>query len=134
MYWGYYCRMDVFTLITGTLLVVAIAYVILRLAVVIAFNVRTGMLYRQRLARKLEQLRLKRMLAALGIDVNRYLHHERVIDIEDQMNRCEACENTQACDENLLKDKISTDTIDYCNNEQTLREMVAADSSNKTPG
>lgn len=121
--------MDFFTLIAGTLLGAAIAYVIVRLAVVIAFNVRTGILYRQRLARKINDLRLSRMLAALGIDINRYLHNERVIDITDQMNRCVACENTRTCDEDMLKGKISADDIDYCNNEQTLKDIVSTNKS-----
>jgi hypothetical protein len=126
---GYNPQMDIFTLIVGTLLVVAIAYVILRLAVVIAFNVKTGILYRRNLARKFNDLRLSRMLAALGIDINRYLHNERVIDITEQMNRCVACENTQTCDEDMLKGKVEVEHINYCNNEQTLKEMVDANKS-----
>ncbi len=121
--------MDIFTLFVGTLLVIAIAYVILRLAVVIAFNVKSGVLYRRNLARKINDLRLSRMLAALGIDINRYLHNERVIDISEQMNRCVTCENTQTCDEDMLKGKVSVDHIDYCNNEQTLKEMVDTSKS-----
>lgn len=123
--------MDIFTLIAGTLLVAAIAYVILRLAVVIAFNVKTGMLYRQKLARKINDLRLNRMLTALGIDINVYLHNERVIDITEQMNRCVSCENTQSCDEDMLKGTITVDDIDYCNNEKVLREMVETSNSAK---
>jgi len=121
--------MDIFTIITGTLLTGAIAYVIIRLAVVIAFNVRTGILYRQKLARKIKELRLSRMLTALGIDINQYLHNERVVDITDQMNRCVACENTQVCDEDMLSGTVSADNISYCNNEPTLKEMVSANKS-----
>jgi Family of unknown function (DUF6455) len=121
--------MDFFTLIAGTLLIAAISYVILRLAVVIAFNVKTGILYRQKLASKINDLRLSRMLTALGIDINQYLHNERVIDIADQMNRCVSCENTQTCDDDMLKGKVSVYSIDYCNNEQTLKKIVTINKS-----
>lgn len=125
--------MDIFTLIAGTLLVAAIAYVILRLAVVIAFNVKTGILFRRKLAGKINDLRLSRMLAALGIDINHYLHNERVVDISTQMNRCVDCENTQTCDEDMLNGEVSIEHIDYCNNEQTLKEMVNANKSAEAP-
>lgn len=121
--------MDIFTLIASTLLFTAIAYVILCLAIAIVFNVKTGILYRRKLAHKINDLRLGRMLMLLGIDINRYLHQERVIDINDQMARCIACENTQTCDGDMLKDKVSVDDIGYCNNEQTLKQIVSTNNS-----
>lgn len=97
------------------------------LFITIMLNVKAGMRYREALAKNVHDLRLSKMLTALGIDTNEYLHRERVVDIQNQMNRCAACENTDACDESLAAETITTDNIDYCNNEASLKEMLVED-------
>ena len=97
---------------------------ILLLVVAIVFNVRAGERYRQKLAEKVDQLRLGRMLAALGVDTDSYVHGERVADIYQQMSRCSACENTDQCDDQLGKQSITPDNIGYCNNETSLKGML----------
>ena len=118
--------MDVFTLIAGSALVAFTLYVGLRLAYVIYANVKNGMLFRTLLAKRVGNLRLGKMLTALGINVDKYLHEEKVLDIEAQIERCTACENTDTCDDNLQNDAISIDTIDYCNNESDLKSMLSS--------
>lgn len=116
--------MDIFTLIFGGLLGIAMLYLVMRLSYIIYVNVITGIKFRSALARKLHQLRLNRMLTALGIDLNIYLHHEQIVDIENQMSKCSACGNTEICDDQLASGQVNTDNIDYCNNEESLKEIV----------
>lgn len=99
------------------------SFVIL-LAVAIVFNTRAGMKYRATLAGRLEQLRLGKMLTALGIDTDSYLSRERAVDIRRHMERCTACTNTQECDSRLTDENIDTDSIDFCNNEASLQKLA----------
>lgn len=117
--------MDIVTVIIGGALGLFMLYVILRMSYVIMRNVIVGMEFRKALAGKVDALRLNKMLAALGIDINSYLHSERVIDIEEHIDRCASCDNTETCDDQLAKGSIQPDNIDYCNNEATLQRIVA---------
>ena len=118
--------MDIFTVIVGSILALFMLYVIMRMSYVIMHNVIVGMEFRKSLARQVDALRLNKMLAALGIDINSYLHSQRVIDIEEQIDKCSACQNTETCDDQLVQGSIQSSNIDYCNNEKALQQIVAA--------
>ena len=118
--------MDIFTVIIGSILALFILYVIMRMSYVIMRNVIVGMEFRKKLARKVDALRLNKMLAALGIDINSYLHTERVIDIEEHIDKCATCNNTETCDDQLAKGTIQASNIDYCNNEKSLQQIIAS--------
>ena len=117
--------MDIFTVVIGSLLALFVLYVIMRMSYVIMRNVIVGMEFRKNLAKKIDALRLNKMLAALGIDIYSYLHSERVIDIEDQIDKCSSCQNTETCDDQFAKGSIQASNIDYCNNEKSLQQIVA---------
>ncbi len=117
--------MDIFTVIIGSILSLFVLYVIMRMSYVIMRNVIVGMEFRKRLARQVNALRLNKMLSALGIDINTYLHSERVIDIEEHIDKCSSCQNTEICDDQLAKGTIQASNIDYCNNEESLQHIVA---------
>ncbi|MGD2052766.1 MAG: DUF6455 family protein [Gammaproteobacteria bacterium] len=124
--------MDILTLIVGGILGVFILYVIMRMSYVIMRNVIVGMEFRKNLARQVNALRLNKMLAALGIDVNGYLHKERIIDIEEQIEKCSSCQNTETCDDQLASGTIKVDNIDYCNNEEALQHIVASKAAQES--
>jgi len=107
-------------LMLGLLLVIFVVWLI----VAIIFNTRAGMKYRQGLADQLERLRLGKMLAALGIDADGYLSSERAVDIREQMERCNACANTDECDTRLAAGPVDAGSIDYCNNEASLQKIA----------
>lgn len=116
--------MDIFSLIITALLVLLTGAFVVLLVLAIMFNVQAGQRYRENLAKKLDQLRLGKMLSALGIDSETYLHSERIVDIHQQMNRCSGCANTDQCDDQLLEGVVRSDEIDFCNNERSLQEML----------
>ncbi len=118
--------MDIFTAVIGGVLALFVLYVILRMSYVIVRNVIVGMEFRKNLARKVDALRLNKMLTALGIDINTYLHSERVIDIEEHIDRCSACHNTETCDDQFARGTIQAGNIDYCNNEASLQQIIAS--------
>jgi hypothetical protein len=112
------------SVVTMLLLGLLLASFIVLLLVAITFNTRAGMKYRQGLADQLDRLRLGKMLTALGIDTNSYLSSERAVDIRKQMERCNACANTEECDTQLAAGATDTGSIDYCNNEASLQKIA----------
>lgn len=115
--------MNLFSVIIGGLLAVLTLAFSAMLVAAIVFNLKAGKRYRKLLATRLEQLRISRMLTALGIDVNSYLHTQRTVDIQQHMERCSSCENTDTCDERLAQGEIKTADIDFCNNERALQDI-----------
>lgn len=116
--------MDIITIVIGGLLaVVSLVFTVLLVSAIV-FNVNAGRKYRQSLANSVNQLRLSKMLTALGIDVDSYLHTERVVDIQQHMDRCSACENVNECDDQLSQGVVAAADISFCNNEQSLQEIA----------
>ena len=112
------------SVVTMLLLGLLLATFIVLLLVAIIFNTRAGMKYRHALADQLGRLRLGKMLTALGIDTDSYLSSARAVDIREQMERCNACANTEECDIQLAGETIDADSIDYCNNEASLQKIA----------
>jgi len=69
------------------------------------------------------------MLAALGIDVDSYLHSERIVDIQRQMGRCSDCGRTAECDDRLARGDVDAADIGFCNNEQSLQQILEREKS-----
>jgi len=120
--------MDTFSIIVIILLGLALAVFAVSLFTAIIFNLKVGIKYREPLANKLNALRLSKMLSALGISTAEYLHTENIVKINEQMDRCSECVNTEECDDNLANDNIDVDGIDFCNNESSLKDMVSKKS------
>lgn len=116
--------MNTLTIIALVLLTTMLVTFSVLLPVAIVFNVRAGEKYRQGLAEKVNRLRLGKMLAALGVDIDIYLNSERSLEIQQHIDRCAACSNTAECDDKLAGEAIDPDRIDFCNNEASLREIA----------
>lgn len=112
------------TLIAALLLGLLLVIFTVLLPVSIVFNTRSGMKYRRVLAEKIDRLRLGRMLAALGIDIDVYLSSTRAVDIREQIDNCTACVNTQECDNKLAGGNVDAAEIDFCNNEESLKQLA----------
>ena len=65
------------------------------------------------------------MLTALGINKTEYIHQTRVNDIQQQMSQCSDCTNTDECDEKLSTADVDISDIEFCNNEDKLKEVVS---------
>lgn len=116
--------LNLVSMATVLLLGLLLATFMILLPVSIIFNTRAGMKYRRGMAEQLARLRLGKMLTALGIDTDSYLSSERVVDIQKQMERCNACANTGECDTRLDAGHVDAGSIDYCNNEASLRNIT----------
>jgi len=112
------------SLLPATLLALVLAAFLVLLPVAIVFNYRAGMKYRATLAGQLNNLRLGKMLAALGIDIDSYIASERVVDIHQHIKRCGECNNPGPCDTALADGNLAPDSIEFCNNEQSLQGIV----------
>jgi len=116
--------MNIVSVTSMILLGLLLATFMILLPVSIIYNTRAGMKYRRRLAEQLARLRLGKMLTALGIDTDSYLSSERVVDIQQQMERCNTCTNTGECDTRLAEGAVDSGDIDYCNNEASLHKIT----------
>ena len=107
------------------LALLAIAFVVLAVGflMLITRNMRQGRVVRQHLARRVESLRMSRLLNSLGIDFSKYLHIVPISKINDTMNKCETCLTSDYCDEQLAKPNLTIDNIDYCPNSDCLRQF-----------
>jgi hypothetical protein len=122
-------RMNLVSLIATGLFGLLMAAFAGLLFTAIVFNLNVGKKYRQTLARDIDKLRLSRMLAALGIDVDSYLHSERIVDIQRQMGRCSDCGRTAECDDRLARGDVDAADIGFCNNEQSLQQILEREKS-----
>jgi hypothetical protein len=116
--------MNLFSLIVaGLLTTLTLAFTVMLVSAIV-FNMKAGKKYRRSLARRFDRLRLSKMLSALGIDVNSYLHTQGIVDIQQHMDLCSACENTNTCDEQLAAGDIKASDIEFCNNEKSLQDIA----------
>jgi hypothetical protein len=117
-------KMNLFSLIVaGLLTTLTLAFTVMLVSAIV-FNMKAGKKYRRSLARRFDRLRLSKMLSALGIDVNSYLHTQGIVDIQQHMDLCSACENTSTCDEQLAAGDIKASDIEFCNNEKSLQDIA----------
>ncbi|MDJ0741249.1 MAG: DUF6455 family protein [Gammaproteobacteria bacterium] len=116
--------MDVTSLLITVLLVALMLYLLVRLPLAILGNLRAGHRFREGLAEALDELRLSRMLAFLGIDKATYLHRENGLEIQKHMQRCDACDDKERCDQVLAEDKPADEpALGFCANIDDLEKM-----------
>lgn len=115
--------MDTMTMIVGAALVAMVSWFMLRLTYTIAINLINGRKFHHALDQKFSKLRLSKMLSALGISKTDYIYQSSVRDIQRQMKSCSDCNNTDECDEKLTTPDIDVTEIEFCNNEEELKEL-----------
>ena len=102
-------------------LALLLAGFMLRLFYTIATNLINGRKFHLALEQQFNKLRISNMLTALGINKTSYLYQTSVKDIQQQMNHCSDCTNTDKCDEKLSTVELDISEIEFCNNEAELK-------------
>jgi len=115
--------MGTFTAIVGGALLIFLTLFVLRLSYTILINLINGRKFHHALQQEFANLRLRKMLTALGISRTSYIYQSNVKDIHQQMKSCSDCEHTQECDERLASPDLDISEIDFCNNEADLKVM-----------
>ena len=115
--------MNTSTMIFGSALAILLASFILRLSYTILKNLINGRKFHHSLEQSFSRLRLSKMLTALGINQTAYIYTTNVNEIQQQMNNCKACENTDECDDKLSTEDIAITEITFCNNEAKLADI-----------
>ncbi len=114
--------MGILSIVISGVLAAMLAVLAIGLPVAILRNLKKGHERRRLLAERVEALRLGKMLDGLGADRNRYLHVERVADIEQQMRRCGDCDATERCDDLLEKEpSVQPEAVEFCPNMDELK-------------
>ena len=113
--------------ITQTLIIVF--FILLTIVITIGLfravtkSSQQGETFYQKLSERIGQLRMHRMLQALGINEKEYTRSNQVNEIEMHINRCKDCGNTEQCDSELEGGEIKH-ADQYCpNNEDLLRSV-----------
>ena len=119
----YHVLMDTITVIVGGALLVMVSWFILRLSYTVAINLINGRKFHHALEQEFSKLRLSNMLTALGISKTDYIYQTNVKDINQQMKSCSDCTNTGECDEKLAAPNVDITEIEFCNNEEQLKEI-----------
>ena len=117
------------------LAILGMAFTVLSLyfLLLIAKNVKQGQVVRQKLAKRVESLRMTKMLNSLGLDFNQYLHTVPLNKISESMGKCESCETTEKCDEKLKQKSLEIQNIDFCPNQQCLEKFSAQKEQDDPP-
>ena len=110
-------------MIVGGALVLLVTVFTLRLSYTILINLINGRKFHHALEHEFSKLRLSNMLTALGISKTDYIYQTNVKDINQQMKSCSDCTNTGECDEKLAAPNVDITEIEFCNNEEQLKEI-----------
>jgi len=110
-------------MIVGGALVLLVTVFTLRLSYTILINLINGRKFHHALEQEFSKLRLSNMLTALGISNTDYIYQTNVKDINQQMKSCSDCTNTSECDEKLTTPNVDITEIEFCNNEEQLKEI-----------
>ena len=110
-------------MIVGGALVLLVTVFTLRLSYTILINLINGRKFHHALEHEFSKLRLSNMLTALGISKTDYIYQTNVKDINQQMKSCSDCTNTSECDEKLTTPNVDITEIEFCNNEEQLKEI-----------
>lgn len=102
-------------LITGLVLLV-------RLVIAIRRNYQTGQSFRDKLADRISELRLAKMLMARNIDLSAYLHTRNITEIEQTLRSCQSCNVKTTCDEELENENRSSFDGGFCPNDDLLKK------------
>ena len=114
--------MNLLSIVVSFVFAAMLAVLAIGLPFAILRNMERGHERRRRLAERVEQLRLARMLDGLKRDRQEYLHMERLVDIEQQMRRCNDCAATDECDELLDREQeVHPEEAVFCPNMDELK-------------
>ena len=121
--------MTVVSYIILGLIAVIMGVLIVSFVLLINRNMQQGREVRELLAKRVEGLRMSRMLSALGVNFNSYLHKVPLHRINESMRNCESCPTTGQCDEVLKQESVTPQEIDFCPNQNCLGKFVELDKS-----
>jgi hypothetical protein len=115
--------MEIISFILLGVLGLAIVTISVFFVLIISKNMKNGRKFRRDLAQRLNQLRMTKLLTALGLDFDIYLHQVPVHKITQSMSKCESCVTTSACDEKLSQPAIQQTDIEFCPNQESFIEF-----------
>ena len=98
--------MDWFSILVTVALGVLMTGFIAMLGVNIVRNLRHGEKYRESLERSVNSLRLGAMAERIGMSSVQLVHQVSVPDLKQQMDRCQDCQHTTACDQVLAETPV----------------------------
>ena len=123
--------MNTTTFIVLTALGASLAYYVIVLIMRIRTNVLTGQSFHDSLMSQISNIRMGKMMDALGINKEKYIHQESVLDITHHIDTCTACNKTVRCDEQLDSNDIEVENISFCENENSMVELVFKQNDHK---
>lgn len=105
--------------------VVGAALMAVMLSLIIMRNVSQGRSYRQSIARNVAEIPLGKLLSAHGLEIDDYLHRQRIVDVQAQIGQCSACHGAADCDRALSRSINLAPILAYCPNSTVLHAVKA---------
>ena len=121
--------MNIITLVISGFIALLMLLFFISLLAAITMNMKSAQKYRQKVALAVNRLRLNKMLSALGIDLQQYLHTTNLVEVHNHMTQCSSCQHNEQCDEELTSGTVSIETVHFCNNKKHLRDLVLEQQS-----
>lgn len=121
--------MTILSFILLTLMGSAMLLLAFSFALLVKRNIQQGTLVREQLAKRVESLRMSKMLKALGLDFQGYLYRVPLSKINSSMKNCENCATTDQCDDMLQQPQIDPAQIDFCPNQACLTQFTQLEKS-----
>ena len=126
--------MDWFSIVVTVVVGGLMAAFIAMLGVNIVRNLRHAEQYREGLERKVNSLRLGDMASRVGLSSGRLVHHAAVPDLRKQIDQCQSCQHTTACDQVLADTPDKNEggqrskrlLPEFCANAESLGGLSAA--------
>ncbi|HKJ09840.1 MAG TPA: hypothetical protein VKA76_12215 [Gammaproteobacteria bacterium] len=115
--------MDPISLVVMAVMAGGLALTAVALARAIKANLLRGQLVRVAMARRLDRLPLKGLLALVGTDVRHFLHSRYLHAIEGGLRACEACGEQDRC-RHCLQSGSALGGFDFCPNYALLSRPV----------
>lgn len=115
--------MELLNLAALGLMAVALLVLVVALAAAIGRNLKVGRVVRERLARRVAELPLAKMLKLVGVDTGHYLHGEYLKDVRQQIDTCQSCEQSQHCVDTLDPVQSKVEDYAFCPNQESLQRL-----------
>jgi hypothetical protein len=116
--------MSIISFVLLAILGLAMATISVFFVLIIKKNRQQGRIYRRELAHNAKEVRMSKLVNALGHDFNVYLHQVPVLNIKQSMAKCQNCDTTSSCDEKLNQTTLNASEISFCPIHDSLVELT----------
>ncbi len=115
--------MSIFAIAIIATLAISLMTILVKLVLAVHNNVETAELVRNNVLERVDDLLYGKMLEKRGIDKFSYTHKVPLVEIEQEIKRCQECKQVVACSDALSRD--SEQVMTFCPNNTSISQHQA---------